>query len=307
MTQRKLLIVAPDVFSILNSVVSFFESRGFDVVFLDDRNSQGFIRNVILRFLRSFYFALFSREIDSRIEKIADDFDKIVIINGEGYDIHHLLEILKKGEQVSFYTWDSVNNKKYLKHFFEVLGDKMHFIGTFDKIDSEKFNICYKPLFSAKIDKPASSTRYQYSFIGTMHSERLKFIYDFLRDGKQDSTQVYVALYCKNIATYLFHMMMNLGYLRAYVSLVKIGFLPLSDFEKIMSASEIVLDYSHPKQAGLTHRCVTALRNGKKVLTNNPNLANSKTVDLNGREYFLITPTETEKAEFSIENWASKF
>lgn len=307
MQDRKILIVAPDVFGIMTAVTSHFENQGYVVDFRDDRHNQGFLRNVVLRFNRSLFFTTFSRGVTRILTEISNDYEKVIIINGEGFNLTHIIELSEKGKTSSFYTWDSVKNKRYLKSFFRSLSGRLDFIGTFDFLDSQRFGVAYKPLFSKEFGFIETEDRYSFSFIGTMHSRRLQFLSSYLAGSESKIEDAFVALYCKNLATYLFHLFMNLRLLRTYIRFVKIGFLPLKEFEKIMSCSELVLDYSHPNQAGLTHRCVTALRNGKNVLTNNPHVENAERVEIKGLNFYIVKASEQNKNAFSLSTWAKGF
>lgn len=304
MIEKKMLIIAPNVFNIMAPVLEFYQKNGYTVFFQDDRHNQGFVKNIILRFFRQAYFKIYSRTISRSIADLDEIFDKVIVINGEGYDLKHLEEIHIKAKRISFYSWDSVSNKRYLADFYSVFARSFDFVGTFDKIDADQFHIIYKPLFANNLTTVSTRNAYEMSFVGTMHSQRLQFLAIYLSDITEVDADFYIALYCKNWAIYVYHFFRNFKYFSLFVKYVKVGQLPSIEFDRILSESKLVLDYCHPNQAGLTHRFVTALSSGKTVLTNNPHMEGAKLIRLNGIEFFRIDSTAMHREKFTIQAWA---
>lgn len=299
---KKLLLIAPNVFGLISPLVERYESLGFSVDLYDDRHRQGFIKNFILRFARPFYFLLFSNFVSVRARALAIEYDKVVVINGEGFDCRDLISIFEKSTVTSFYTWDSVSNKPYLASFFLKLKNHVNFIGSFDFIDSEKFDVTYRPLFGIRaVNFP--DKKFQFSFIGTMHSGRLKFVASYVRHVNPLSSDFLCVLFCKNLVIYIFYMVLNIFSLSAFFRFVRVGSVSLVEFEDILMSSDYVLDYCHPNQSGLTHRSIMALVNNKSVVSNNTQLKFGSGIRVGEEDFFLLSSDLCDVSEFTLDRW----
>lgn len=299
---NRVLIIAPKAFGIITPILKHFESLGFEVRFVDDRFDQSFVMNFILRYFRSVYFFLFRRFIDREIRKISGVYDGIVFINAEAFEFVDIISLTAKCSFSVFYTWDSVANKPYLRDFFRLDAAGIP-VATFDPDDAEVYGVQYLPLFSQKYENEGCMTGFDACFIGTMHSGRLKFLSHVLSSGRFDFQSHYFCLFCKNYFIYFFYLFLNLRYLRSYLKFVKVGSLSLDEFLQITWASDLVIDFAHPSQCGLTHRSVTALFNGKSVLTNNRFFRHRNFAKLSNNDNFQVIEYSTDLGILDLSDW----
>ena len=300
MTRKRLLIIAPNVFGLLNPLIEHLEKSGSDVTICDDRFSQNFFKLALLRFARPLYFILFSKQQMRRLVTIASNFDDFLIINGEGLPINSHAWLAARANRLVFYTWDCVKNKRYISKVFKFYKSHSLPVFTFDPHDSEVFGVTYQPLFNNRFEHCLVEKQYSYCLVGTMHSQRLKFAKLF-DNGLSIGKTSYIRLFCKNKIIFAFEFLKNIVNARDFVRFVEVGSMPTEEFESVMLSSEKVLDYAHPNQTGLTHRAVFALANDLTVIGNKKYLPSSTEFFVNGDVFYQTD--NVAGSDFSVENW----
>lgn len=284
--RKRVLIIAPKFFGIIRPLLEHLKNQGIDVDFKDDRFNQGFFYNFILRYFRSIYFLIFRNRVGELIGGISGDYNAILLINAEGLDQIALQKLTLKSKTTSFYTWDSVANKPYLANFFALQSDDFR-VATFDPVDAKVFGVKYLPIFGHMIQANNIKHQYDASFIGTMHSGRLKFLRNFTKTESINMKNVYFRLLCRNYLIYFFYLILNIKYYTEFRKYVRVGNISYEEFLTITAESNVVLDYAHPSQSGLTHRSVLCLFNGKNIISNNRSCSPG-TDDDSGREFTVL-------------------
>jgi hypothetical protein len=304
----KILFIAPYSFGISRSIISLLEQNDCEVFDFDDRLDLGFFKKFLLRYLRPLFFLLFGFEIREWIKRLPCDFDRIVIINGEAFNLADLKAIFSKGRWVSFYTWDSVLNKPYLKHYFHKLKGNIDFLGSFDPKDCKNFEIDLVHLFATRIDDSFDHLKeYDYSFIGSFHSDRLQCLSLFLNSNRVVSSNCYFRLFCPNVLVYLFYLASNLNRPLLFFRFVRIGSLGHQEFLRITLGSRKVLDFVHPQQSGFTHRGVFCLFNRLCLVTNNSYPIQGLAPKILDADFFVYYPADPSLTQmFSIEFFVNK-
>ena len=178
-----------------------------------------------------------------------------------------LLKSLKENKIKScLYMWDGFDNKPaargYVKDFF--------CSATFDPNDSENYKMELINLFAEDIffNKERLNRSIDFSFVGTAHSIRPRFILELIRKSKEFKLNNLIHLYSGNI---FYHLM---GLIKTFFRNKKM-FTNRSISKKRTAEyfikSKYVLDITHPKQKGLTSRTFEAISSGAILVTNNKN------------------------------------
>lgn len=299
--KNRILIIGPQAFDILLELRDYLESVGWHVDLVDDRFSQSFFKIFVLRYFRRIYFKIFSSSVFSNFKTSWDTYDKILIVNGEALSLRCHLQLMSSLADVYFYTWDSVKNKPYLLDIFNLYKDNAIVPYSFDVKDSTDFKISYQPLFSSITTVRCHDTKYLASFVGTMHSQRLKFAKLCLSHFGGNEKN-FIRLFCKNRFIYTFYFCRNLFSIFDFLRIVRVGSISKDEFAAIQYSSRFVLDFCHPNQTGLTHRSVVALRNGLQLVTNNSYLPDALPTSVNGIQ--MYTSRGIPDTSFDISCWA---
>jgi hypothetical protein len=202
-----------------------------------------------------------------------------------------LLYFLKK-QNPDFYSilflWDSFekyNWKKEIRYFNKVY--------TFDREDSKKYQIEYKPNFYVSSDiQISSSEAYDLFFAGKFSPSRMIAVEDILKKAKAFGIVHYIRLwpafklFLHN--RYIYRILKRIklrcsladNYLLNYeavVGLIKEDYLmgknkTYQEMQNLLLCSNVVLDLPYTLQSGYSHRLIEALGNGKKIITTSKGL-----------------------------------
>jgi len=202
-----------------------------------------------------------------------EKFDYVLVISPEAIDEDILKKIKVAYPEACFilYMWDSIRNKTGRDNS-RLFGFFNH-VYSFDHEDCDKYPVMkFRPLFSRSTslqNENADYSRYDLSFIGTVHSDRYKICMDVKKKAEQLGLSTFFYLYMSDKKLYWINKLSN-----KHMKDSKIGdfsFVPLreEDVIKSLSASKSVLDIQHPKQKGLTMRTIEVLGARRKLLTTN--------------------------------------
>jgi hypothetical protein len=148
-------------------------------------------------------------------------------------------------------------------------------VGTFDPEDALSFNVKYVPLFGVEFKHLHPSSSYMYSFVGTVHSDRMKKICNFMSNNP-GVTNKFVYFYAQSVLHFIIYAVLNIRRFRFFRKHVHLVPLPFEEYQRVTLGSDYVLDIPHPGQTGLTHRVVTCLVNKKIVVSDSLHEANKQ-------------------------------
>jgi len=266
---KKILFFCPKTFGYENEILREIEAMGADVTYRSDRPSEhpwvkGFIR---LFPQQAWYFC--DRTYSHWLDKHGPErCDFIFIIRGEGLSPKFIQKLRKRYPQarVLLHLWDNVANIKKVELKF-IHTDE---VSSYDPIDCEKFEkFRFRPLFF--IDKYRinnSINNKKLFFVGTLHSDRAKVIYNIMNSLPHDAELDYW-LFIRSKLEYYLRILFD-PYLRK-LDRSRLIFKPMQ-FEIItqkLKECSIVIDIEHPNNSGLTMRTFEMLASGKKLITTN--------------------------------------
>ena len=313
----KILVSCPEFFDYEKFIVKELESYG-DVTLINDRMGLNFFLSALLR------LGLFRDRIHNKVDGsirakvIEDDFDLYLAINVEGLGPVTVDYLASKSKRRILYMWDSFANKP------KALGMVGHFdkVITFDPLDAKSLSLLYLPLYfpacyESKVRRTTSIKSYSLIMIGSLHSQRTK-IATMMQSTFPDFSAM---LYVRNMYLFIYRMLVGEFSWRAYKF---VSFTPLSHSEiaRLYSRSDIVIDFAHPGQSGLTNRSFEALASGCGLITSNKSIINFDFFDerkilfvddwndqetiINWIEHLYEPSFELRMNEYKIDNWIKK-
>ncbi len=275
MNAKNILVIGPSFFDYEKDIQEDLTLLGYTVFFIDDRFSNNSIVKILIRLFKNSINFFINRYFNIQLLKCKDiSFDLLFVYNPEAFNLEILEKIKHTHPKIStrLYLWDSFNNKSNFINLYKSF-DKVY---TFDRFDSATYKINYLPLFYNRLfeETKSSSKVYDFSFIGTAHSTRIKDVKDFIKSNKENLKNYYTFFYLQSYFQYIYFKLTDKYFKN--VSIKDISFKPLDkkSIAEIVSKSKYVLDISHPNQKGLTMRTFEVLGNGTKLITNNVEILN---------------------------------
>ena len=309
-------------------IINQMRDLGAKVDYINDKPNDGVICKTLGRLQLRFYQRIIAKYYYKKIDELKDqDYNYILIIRGE-YTPCLALEKLKEtfpNAKLILYMWDGLNkqNTKGIQnkwHYF----DKVY---TFDRFDYEnnKDRISFLPLFyyneylPTKI-KDANSLDFKYdvSFIGTGHADRVKIVKEIIRQCNSVGMKTFSFFYIPHILIYLKEKITNPYFKGVKKSDVSFNKMPFKDLYDIYTNTQCVIDVEHPGQHGLTMRSIEIVGLRRKLITTNRDVVNYDFYNPNNifivdRNKPIIDMTFFDKPynylqedvymKYSLENW----
>jgi hypothetical protein len=270
---KKILFISTSFFEYENKIknkllefgayVDYFDERPFKNTFLKALLK---INPILFKSITIKYFNIILKNIETR------DYDYVFIIKCEIIPISILKKFKKNFKSAKFilYLYDSINNIIGIEPKFSYFDS----IFTFDMQDVNNFpNLIFRPLFF--IDNLKShiefntKIRYDISFIGTIHSDRLKIIKKIEQLCEKNGYNYFFYPYLQAKFIYYFYRLIKSEFRNTNIFFFKFKKLDTSDLVKIINSTKVILDIQHPKQTGLTMRTIETIALRKKIITTN--------------------------------------
>ena len=272
MSGRRVLLVAPQFFGYEKRISERLESQGAEVHFVDDRPSNGVLSKVLIRLGSIFIQPILAAYHREEIKRLRDiPFDDMLFIEPESCSAETIRGYREAfpGARLILYMWDSFENKAghlrgSLKYF-----DKAF---SFDRSDCNEYGLSFRPLFFAST--PSSSLNeatdtYGFSFIGTIHSDRLRIIKDLAGQAKRDGISIFVYPYLPSKLIFWLYKLTKREFWNTSQRDFFFNSLPYTEVLHTMRDSIAIVDIEHPGQRGLTMRTLEVIGACKKLITTN--------------------------------------
>ena len=231
--------------------------------------------NLIYRFayvyLKTFKKSIMERYYSNKLKNIKQAPDIIFVIRGQSLTkkVMGQLKKLYPDAKYIMYQWDSVENNKEIRdisgYFDRIL--------TFDMKDADRYGWEYRPLFYCSGTERNGSRKYDLTFIGSLHSQRIAIVNKLHDIASRKGLNTFTYLFTKRThyikQKYILH---NTDFANGKNEDIKYKSLSLSETNNIFANSNIVVDYTHPQQNGFTMRTIESIGNRCKLVTNNYNV-----------------------------------
>lgn len=320
---KRILFFSAHLFGYQNDIRLAMESVGAIVDYYDERPANNFLVKGVIRINRNLLAGYINHYYNKIIkETLQKEYDYVFFIKGESISASNVRRLKQFHPEANFiiYHWDSIANNSNAQNLLPYF-DRVF---SFDKIDCERLGLHFLPLFYtpdyAIIPYYDKEIKYDMLFVGTTHSDRYKLVKRIEEQIIKMGGLCLTWFYFPSKILY-YKMKIQNSYLRQ-IPVHTFHFKPMSKelLLQLYAGSRIIIDVQHPKQTGLTMRCIETLGAKRKLITTNYyiteydfyNPDNILVVDRNlpyVPEKFLNEPYRDTPKEiyesYSIKNWLS--
>ncbi len=320
---KRILFFSAHLFGYQNDIRLAMESVGAIVDYYDERPANNFLVKGVIRINRNLLAGYINHYYNKIIkETLQKEYDYVFFIKGESISASNVRRLKQFHPEANFiiYHWDSIANNSNAQNLLPYF-DRVF---SFDKIDCERLGLHFLPLFYtpdyANIPYYDKGIKYDMLFVGTTHSDRYKLVKRIEEQIIKMGGLCLTWFYFPSKILY-YKMKIQNSYLRQ-IPVHTFHFKPMSKelLLQLYAGSRIIIDVQHPKQTGLTMRCIETLGAKRKLITTNYyiteydfyNPDNILVVDRNlpyVPEKFLNEPYRDTPKEiyesYSIKNWLS--
>ena len=320
---KRILFFSAHLFGYQNDIRLVMESVGAIVDYYDERPANNFLVKGVIRINRNLLAGYINHYYNKIIkETLQKEYDYVFFIKGESISASNVRRLKQFHPEANFiiYHWDSIANNSNAQNLLPYF-DRVF---SFDKIDCERLGLHFLPLFYtpdyANIPYYDKEIKYDMLFVGTTHSDRYKLVKRIEEQIIKMGGLCLTWFYFPSKILY-YKMKIQNSYLRQ-IPVHTFHFKPMSKelLLQLYAGSRIIVDVQHPKQTGLTMRCIETLGAKRKLITTNYyiteydfyNPDNILVVDRNlpyVPEKFLNEPYRDTPKEiyesYSIKNWLS--
>lgn len=320
---KRILFFSAHLFGYQNDIRLAMVSVGAIVDYYDERPANNFLVKGVIRINRNLLAGYINHYYNKIIkETLQKEYDYVFFIKGESISASNVRRLKQFHPEANFiiYHWDSIANNSNAQNLLPYF-DRVF---SFDKIDCERLGLHFLPLFYtpdyANIPYYDKEIKYDMLFVGTTHSDRYKLVKRIEEQIIKMGGLCLTWFYFPSKILY-YKMKIQNSYLRQ-IPVHTFHFKPMSKelLLQLYAGSRIIIDVQHPKQTGLTMRCIETLGAKRKLITTNYyiteydfyNPDNILVVDRNlpyVPEKFLNEPYRDTPKEiyesYSIKNWLS--
>jgi len=315
---KNVLMLSPSFFGYELEIKKELENKGAYVTWYDERPKNDFLTKVFIRlnfkvFIKKKIYDYYNNIIENtKNSKL--DYLFLVAPETINEELINKIKALHPNIKIYVYMWDSVKNKK---NGFALLDIADRFF-TFDPSDI-KINqkIQFLPLFYindyANLKSKTAVTKYDISFVGTVHSDRYPIIKSLEKDFK-----LFHYFYSPSKLLFKLQRLLKSSFKTIDPTDIHFESFKKDELLNLINDSKAIIDIEHPDQKGLTMRTIEMLGARKKFITTNSNIKeydffneanilviNRKNPDIN--KSFLESPyvnvDNSIYEKYSLSNW----
>ncbi|RKE85555.1 hypothetical protein [Rhizobium sp. AG855] len=276
-TAGRVLLICPRFFDYQLRIAGVLHRLGYETVVLDDRPSSHSLYKAALRLAPGLTARLTHRITMRHLAEVeGQHFDHVLVVKGEAITRRAIGALRQWFPQARFslYLWDAVRNNRNSKDAAPLYDAA----ATFDPADAARYGWGYRPLFAdASVRDDNEEKIYDWSFIGTLHSDRMAVLAR-LKRSLGDRPFFLFGFYSSSMLA-AFGKLKNMIYGHGSFGTVSTKALAATAVRQIVSQSRSIVDIEHPQQVGLTTRTIETLMAGRKLITTNTTVRQSALYD----------------------------
>lgn len=263
---RKILFIGIGFYDYEACIAEELRKQGATVTYICENHDGSLIRAIASRLkVGAKLDRWYSNRHLGRCLNQKSDFDEVFVIKGQRLtpQLMQLLRCNNPKAKFRLYQWDSIER-------FE--GDLTIFsffdrVFTFDRDDHIRKGFEFRPLFFRSKCSGRKKKRYDVSFVGWLHFDRLEIVQRLFRELEVNGciTKCHIYTSFKKWVRLLM-----LGRVKG----VKFRPIPYEVYSDILDRSGAILDLPHPNQSGLTMRTIESVGAHRKIVTTNEDIQN---------------------------------
>lgn len=274
---KRILFISAQAFGIPEEIVSKLEEMGAHVDYYDERPANSVFVKAAIRINRNLIGHYIDEYHDSIIEKTRNNnYDYIFFIKGESFSVGQLKALfsLHPNAETIIYHWDPIANNRNALNLLPLFNKKF----TFDPPDSKRYNITFLPLFYydeyASLRNSKENLKYDFMFVGTVHSNRYRIIKGLTDKFKAQGKKCFTFFFFQSRLMFYKYWLEHKEIRNINRDSVHYSSIDKKTLLSLYESSKIIIDVNHPKQCGLTLRCMETLGSGRKLITTNRDIQN---------------------------------
>lgn len=265
-----MLLISPRFFGYERDIASAFERKGLRVDFVDERPSNGAFIKAMFRVRPGLLRRSVDRYYRRTLERLAHDYDYdydlVLVVKGEVVPRWFLERVRELAPRAvfAFYTFDSLANSPHARSLKPVFEHRYSF-----QVEAHDPDLRLKHLFYGPEFRPVATAdprRYDVAFVGTLHSDRYRFVKRVLAGFHSPFVYFYSQARWFFVVKRLVDARLR-GVDGADVHFDKLDRASVAD---VFRNALAVLDMQHDQQSGLTMRSFEVLASGAYLVTTNP-------------------------------------
>lgn len=268
---KKILFFAPKFFGYELAIKKELEQQGAIVHLYDERGNPSSLEKIIIRkfsfFIKSKIYNYYKEIIDSE-KKNSPDYVFFLSPETVTKECIDMLKLVFPAAKFILYMYDSLRNKN-ARYVYKLFDRCL----SFDFVDCKNFGFVFRPLFFMNSFEPKKKVleyKYDFCFIGTIHSDRAKILYQLKEQFDANSFSYFYYLYIPGKLMYILRWILD-KYVRKFKKIYTVS-IDKSEVSEISERSRYIIDINHPSQIGLTMRTIEMLGLKRKLLTTNENI-----------------------------------
>ncbi len=281
LNNKRILFIGTGFYRYDDAILKQMEVCGAKVSYFSSIRTITYFEKILLLRSKSKIQKVKEKYVTNLIETAPDEVDIVFCIKGENLNDNHIKQLRNKypNARTILYLWDSI--VRLLN--WELLHSYFKNIYTFDRLDSIKYGLSFRPLFyiQAKEDVLQSTDNkydYDFSFVGEFHTDR----YEILRKIKQE-VLAHNNSYCIQLYIDRYGYFLNRFILKRIKpedkDLLIFRKMSYQKYLNITNKSRAIIDIENPRQSGLTIRSIETLAMGKYLVTTNSDIYNYEDID----------------------------
>jgi len=280
---QQVLLICPSFFSYHRSIVAELESRGFAVEWWNDRPSEASVYKLLLRLFPRWLAAGSARAFAARTAALAQPqaITHVLVVKGEALSPAAVRALRRALPQARFtyYLWDGVENARGAL----AIAPLFDTVATFDPLDARRFGWQHRPLFARRGAAEASAgaatpaARYDWAFVGTLHSDRLKVLRRLAAASRRE--RMFAFGFVPGRLMWVLRHLTDWAMWRKDGVAVSTRPMAAEAVQAVVDSARTIVDIEHPRQRGLTMRSIETLLAGRKLVTTNALICDSDLFD----------------------------
>jgi hypothetical protein len=273
---KRILLLAPTG-QHSEAIAQALRISGATVDCYEERPALNALAKTLIRYspylIRSYTKAYFDRIIN---ETKGNNYDFVLLIRAEAVTEEFIMNLraYHKNVAIFLYQWDSMNLTKGPIDKLDLFDLRF----SFDKRDCSSYSMTFLPLFYMDdyrdIEETPIDPKYDFLFVGTMHSDRYGMIREIKRYADAHSMHSYFYMYFPTPLLFYKMRYFDRNLTGAKKCEFRFSMLSRRDTVQAVANAKILIDSEHPAQSGLTMRTIEALGARRKLITTNADIIN---------------------------------